>query len=269
MLNRYEQERIEGTTQLPINVAVVRDHPTNTFNLYMLSDLHCGAMDCNYPFLQKAIKMIEADKKALVILGGDTIEAIPRGYKINEEGQHCSINTQIARTVKEFERIKKKIVVLFKGNHNSMARGESIDSDFLIAQALGIPYKTVPSMIHINTPTGIVKLAGGHGKSSGKNNDIELEQIRKIYPNAQAYFLGHTHALYCKQSGALVYDEKGQERWDPVWLIRTGNFLNYPDYARYAMYAPQRSGFVQLSVRKDVIISGRTLTEHDEKEIIG
>lgn len=263
MINKYEQERIKGSTQVPVNQGIVKKYGSSNFNLYLISDLHCGSMDCNYPLLKGAIQTIKKDKRALVIVGGDTIEGIPRGYKINEEGQHCPINTQIAMTIKELKPIASKILVLFKGNHNTHSRGESVDSDFVIANSLGVPYKTVPTIIQIHTPLGTVKLAGGHGRSGAQNQDVELEKLRKIFPNADAYFLGHTHALFAKQMGALTYDKHGEEHWEPSWFIRTGNFINYAEYARYAFYPPQRSGFIKLTVSKGIITDGFALTDSD------
>lgn len=260
-MNKYEIERTNGTWQLPTFMGMVRHHKHSSFNLYFISDLHCGAVDCNYALLKNCVDMIAKDKKALVIVGGDTIEAIPNGYYINAEGQHCSLDEQISKTSLYLEPIRDKIVVMFKGNHNTKSRGESIDSDFMIAQMLQVPYKTVPTMIQIHTPSGTVKAAGGHGNSTTKNNDLELESVRKIYPGACMYFLGHTHVLYCKQSGALQYTPNGEEVWDPVWYLRTGNFLNYSDYARYAMYAPQRSGFIKMEIKGGKVIDGHTITD--------
>jgi predicted phosphodiesterase len=261
MINKYEQQKIKGTKILPITQGICLNHKHSKFNLYFISDLHCGATECNYELLDKAIDMIKGDKTSLLIIGGDTIEAIPRGYKINEEGQHCSIDAQIARTARALKPLSDKTIVMFKGNHNSKSRGESVDSDLMIAEIMGVPYKTVPTVIQIKTPKGLIKLAGAHGKSTNKNNDLELEQLRKIYPGCQMYFLGHTHALYCKQTGALVYDKQGNEDWDPVWLIRTGNFLNYAEYSRYELYAPQRSGFIQMQINNGLVTGGRAITD--------
>lgn len=265
MENKYERERIKGTTQLPLDKGLAFDVPYSSFNIYMLSDLHCGAMECNYKLLDDVFTMIEEDRNAVVVVGGDTIEAIPRGYKINEEGQHCSIDAQIARTINEFKRIQKKVKIMFKGNHNTKARGESIDSDFVIANALGVPYKTVPSVIIVRTPKGNIRLAGGHGRSGASNSDLELEKVMKIFPGCDIYFLGHNHALYAKQYGALVYDEYGNEHWAPAWVCRTGNFLNYAEYARYSFYAPQRSGCIKFKVKNGKVVAGYAITEADFK----
>lgn len=264
-MNKYEKQQIAGTVKLPSDRAVLRNHPHNNFNIYLISDLHCGAVECNYELLHKAVKEISSDKNSLVIVGGDTIEGIPRGYKINEEGQHCGIDQQIARTAKALRPIAKQCVVMFKGNHNTKSRGESTDSDLMIAELLDVPYKTVPSVIMIKTKKGVVKLAGGHGSRSSKNQDIEIQDMRVIFPGCQAYFLGHTHALFCKQIGALTHTSSGAEKWDGTWFIRTGNFLNYAEYARYALYAPQRSGFVRLTVNNGIIVKGECLTKDNLK----
>lgn len=261
MENKYELERIKGTVQLPTSQGVVRKHKHSTFNWYFWSDQHFGSTDCNYKLAEKIVKTIEADKTALVTLGGDTIEAIPRGYKINEKGQHCGVDTQIIRTAKALQPIASQIIVLFSGNHNSMARGESLDSDLLIAQALNVPYKTVPTVTQVITPKGTVRAAGGHGAKSSKNTDLELEQVRNIFPGCAIYHLGHVHSLYCKQVGSLQYDSEGNEAWSPAWFLRTGNTLNYAEYARYSLYAPQRSGCVKMVIDGGVVVDGQIITE--------
>lgn len=259
-MSKFEAEKIKGTTQLASNKGVVRKHPYANFNWYFWSDQHFGANECNYTLAANIVNTIKQDKTALVTLGGDIIDAIPRGYKIDDRGQHCTPDLQIARTINELKPIQKQLVVLFKGNHNTNARGESVDSDFLIAQGLNCPYKTVPTVTQIITPKGIIKAAGGHGKSGAKNGDTELEQTRSIFPNCNIYFLGHNHQLYAKRSGALVYDSAGREKWDESWLVRTGNCLNYAEYARYSFYRPQRSGLIKMVVRNGKVVEGTVVT---------
>lgn len=263
-MNKFELDRIKGTTQIASNRGIVRSHPYANFNWYFWSDQHFGAMECNYNLATRIVDTIKRDKTSLVTLGGDIIDAIPRGYKIDDRGQHCTPDLQIARTVNELKPIANKIVCLYKGNHNINARGESVDSDFLIAQGLGVPYKTVPTVVQVKTPRGVIKAAGGHGKSGAKNGDTELEQVRSIFPNCHIYHLGHNHQLYVKRSGALVYDSKGKEAWDESWMLRTGNCLNYAEYARYSMYRPQRSGLIKMVVRNGRVVEGVVVTEESK-----
>ncbi len=219
------------------------------FNLYLWSDQHFGAEECNYDLARQIVQLIEKDKKALVILGGDLTEAIPRGYKISERGQRTTPDVQIVETISQLNPIKDKILVIFKGNHNVESRGESVDSDFVVASQLQALYKTVPAVIQFHTKNGTVKIAGGHGKSGAKNGDLELERLQRIFPGCQIYFLGHNHMLYAKQSGSLVYDKDGKEDWEAAWFVRTGNCLNYAEYARYGVLPPQRSGCIMFEVR--------------------
>lgn len=259
-MNKYTEKQLQGTCFVPINKGIVVEAPKD-FDLYVLSDLHCGAAECNYELLRAMIKEIKGNRKARVILGGDVIEAIPRGYKIDERGQDVPPDAQVVITSKYLKPIAPKIICSFKGNHNTNARGESMDSDFLLAELLKVPYKTVPGVVQFKTPKGVVKVAGGHGKSGAKNGDIELEKLRNIFPNCSAYFLGHTHMLYAKHVGALKYDEGGNEHWDSSWFARTGNCLNYAEYARYSFYSPQRSGCVMFEIRNGQIVEGHALTD--------
>lgn len=263
-MNPYQRLQYEGTVWIPPEQGIVC-HIKSDFDLYFWSDQHFGANECNYALAKNIIKEIKNNPKARVVMGGDTIEAIPRGYKISERGQTTTPDLQIAKTIEHLKEIQSKIVCMFKGNHNTESRGESVDSDFLIAQALDAPYKTVPTVIQFITPKGVLKAAGGHGHSSAKNGDLELEAVRKIFPGCQIYFLGHNHMLYAKRAGALVYDSEGKEHWDEAWLVRTGNCLNYAEYARYSMYAPQRSGCIKFEIRGGKIKDGYDITEEDFK----
>lgn len=258
-MNKYIEKKLEGTSYVPLNQGIIR-HTKNTIDLYIWSDQHFGSNECNYDLAAGIIKEIKENRNALTIMGGDTIEAIPRGYKIDSKEQEVPPDTQIVLTKRYLLPIKNKIVCMYKGNHNTQARGESIDSDFLIADALGVPYKTVPTVVQLKTPKGTVKIAGGHGRSSAKNGDLELEKLRNIYPDCHIYHLGHNHMLYAKHIGALYFDEEGKEQWQDSWFSRTGNCLNYAEYARYALYAPQRSGCVKFEIRNGKVTEGIVLT---------
>lgn len=257
-MNRHTINQLQGTTYVPINKGIVTSVPAD-IDLYLWSDQHFGAVECNYPLAKAVIKEIQENTKARVIMGGDTIEAIPRGYKIDDRGQDTPPDAQIVLAGKYLKPIARKMLCLFKGNHNTNARGESIDSDFLLAELLGVPYKTVPTVIQLKTPKGTIRVAGGHGKSSAKNGDIELQHLREVFPGCSIYFLGHNHMLYVKHVGALGYDEQGEERWDDAYFVRTGNCLNYAEYARFAMYSPQRSGCVKFTIRGGEIRDGEIL----------
>lgn len=263
-MNKYQKLMYKNTTWVSPEKGIIVSVKPN-FNLYFWSDQHFGANECNYELARNIVNLIKKDKHAYVILGGDLIEAIPRNYKISERGQSVTPDLQIAETSKQLKVISKKIVVLFKGNHNTQSRGESVDSDFLIAQYLNCPYKTTPTVIQFKTTQGTIKVAGGHGKSSAKNGDLELELLRKIYPGCNIYFLGHNHMLYAKRMGALQYTSEGNEKWDESWLVRTGNCLNYPEYARYGILPPQRSGCIKFEIRNGKIKEGYDITEEDFK----
>lgn len=263
-MNKYKLAKVKNNTFIPINKGIVI-HTQADKDLYLWSDQHFGANECNYELAHNIFNEIKTNKKALVILGGDLIEAIPRGYKISERGQASTPDEQIILTTRQLEPIKSKIIVMFKGNHNTQARGESVDSDMVMAANLGVAYKTVPAVIQIITPNGTVKLAGGHGRSGAKNGDLELEQLRKIFPGCHVYFLGHNHMLYAKRSGSLIYDRNGKEHWENAWFTRTGNCLNYAEYARYGVMTPQQSGCVKFEIRAGKVEEAVLITENHFK----
>ncbi len=269
-MNKYKYQR---GVAVPINQGLLVNCKPD-FNLFLWSDQHFGANECNYELAGHIVSEIKNDKNAVVVLGGDLTEAIPRGYKISERGQRDNPDDQIVETSTRLKPIRDKIKLIFKGNHNLLSRGESTDTDYIIASNLNVPYKTVPTVIQFVTSRGTVRAAGGHGSSGAKNGDIELETLKKIFPGCQIYFLGHNHQLYAKQSGSLVYDSEGKEHWEESWIVRTGNCLNYAEYARYSLYAPQRSGCIKFEIRSGKIhraveITDQYFTEKEKRVVRG
>ncbi len=263
-MNKYEEERLKYTTQLPLGKGLVLE-VNSDFDLYLWSDIHVGAMEFNIELFKNSINHLKKNKMGRVILAGDLIEGIPRGYKISERGQYSTPDFQIEEFQRLIKPVQDRVDIIYKGNHNTESRGESIDSDFIIAQMLNVPYKTVPTVVQYLTKKGVIKVCGGHGKSGAVNPDLELERLAKIFPDNHIYHLGHTHHLYAKQTGALRYDEQGKEQWVERWISRTGNFLNYAEYARYSFYTPQRSGFPIFKVRNGQIMEAIVITDDDFK----
>ena len=261
-MNKYEISRLEGTTQLRLDQGLVLSAKKD-FDLYIFSDIHVGAMEFNKVLFQDAVAHAHCNPKARVILSGDLIEGIPRGHKISERGQYSTPDFQIAEFIRLIDPIKHKIDLIYKGNHNPESRGESIDSDFVIAQQLKVPYKTVPTVIQYKTAVGAVRVCGGHGKSGAVNPDTELFKLSKIFPNNQIYHLGHTHHLYAKHMGTITFNAEGNEDWIDSWFVRSGNFLNYAEYARYSFYPPQRSGFPLMQIRNGKVTNGLILTSSE------
>lgn len=251
----YENYRNRGTTQIPLEKGPVVKAPSN-FDLFLSSDWHAGQECCNYGALRGMVDRIRSTRNARAIFGGDQMEVTPPGY--HDGGRHSDsyIDGQIIRTSKALDPIKHKIDLLYSGNHGrARLVSAGIDPDLILASQLGVTYSIVPTVIQYVTPDGTLRICGGHGKAVSQNSMAELKKLRAIYPNCHLYHLGHDHSLYGEPGGAIEYDTEGNEFWSPVWMCRTGSFLNYAEYARYGLYEPKPTGYLIAHIRKGKIES--------------
>lgn len=246
----YEEYRNRGTNQIPMSKGLVVQVP-DSFDLFLMSDLHAGSEACDYDGLREAIARCKSSRNARMILGGDQMEMTPPGHHDGGRNSDSDPDHQIIRTAKALEPIKGKIDLIYSGNHGKhrfMAK-VGIDPDLLLASMLDAQYSTVPTVVRYVTSKGHLKVCGGHGKSGGRNWQAELERMQAIYPNCNLYHLGHTHDLAAEQAGALEYDKHGDEYWSPSWLCRTGSFLKYAEYARYGFMKPKPTGYLIAKIR--------------------
>lgn len=251
----YELYRNRGTSQIPINKGLVIAAPSD-FDLFMSSDQHCGAESCDYGGLNKLIERVKDTPRARVIFGGDMMEVTPPGHHDGGRNSDSYIDGQIVRTTDALRPIAKKIDLGYSGNHGkNRLMDVGIDPDLILYSNLNVAYTTVPTVIQYATPKGTIKVCGGHGKSVSDNPLRELRKLREIYPDCAIYHLGHDHSLFAEPDGALKYDNKGDEYWDPAWLCRTGSFLRYGDYARYGLLRPKPTGYLIAHIRSGKISS--------------
>ena len=224
-------------------------------NLYLTSDWHCGAETCDYDALRALIRDVKSDPQARIILGGDQMEMTPPGHHDGLRHSDSDLDHQIIRTIAALKDISNKILIIYQGNHGAK-RFEALDPDLILASVLKVPYSTVPTVVRlVFKDERSLKICGGHGKSGGKNSDLELEKLTEIYTNCDVYHLGHNHDLYAKEIGSLEYDDEGKERWVNKWICRTGSMLLYAAYSRYAVMKPRPTGYLIVKIRKGSIRS--------------
>lgn len=251
----YERWRNRGTTQIEINKGLVIRAPDN-FDLYLSSDWHSGSESCYYPGLHDMVNAIKKDSRARLIGGGDHMEVTPHGKHDGGRNSDSLIDGQIIRTTNGLKPIKKKIDLLYGGNHGRPRLANvGIDPDLIMASMLGVPYSPVPTVVRYVMPNGILKVCGGHGSSGAQDALRELRRLREVYPNCHVYHLGHDHSLFAEPDGAMEYDENGDEFWSPAWMCRTGSFLRYGDYARYGLMRPKPTGYLIAHIRKAKVAS--------------
>lgn len=220
----------------------------DTVRIHGLTDIHVGAVEHDTIKFDEAIKKIEEDDNARWFANGDILELIPPNYKINQRGQNIPPEDQYMEFIKRVEPIQNKCLFIRGGNHDYLRSFNILDFDVckVMAKELNVPYYRLPGYAKIKVNGKEWYLASGHGKSGGKNGDLELDKMATVYPWGDVFFLGHNHQLYAKPMDSIVVDDNDEETLHRRWYIRGGSFLRYADYARYSFYPLVRTGWVTI-----------------------
>ena len=220
----------------------------DTVRIHGLTDIHVGAVEHDTIKFDEAIRKIEEDDNARWFANGDLLELIPPNYKINQRGQNIPPEDQYMEFIKRVEPIQNKCLFIRGGNHDYLRSFNILDFDVckVMAKELNVPYYRLPGYAKIKVNGKEWYLASGHGKSGGKNGDLELDKMATVYPWGDVFFLGHNHQLYAKPMDSIVVDDNDEETLHRRWYIRGGSFLRYADYARYSFYPLVRTGWVTI-----------------------
>jgi hypothetical protein len=108
-----------------------------------------------------------------------------------------------------------------------------------------VPYFRMPGYSEIQINDRKWYMVSGHGKSGGKNGDLELDKMAAVYSDGDVFILGHNHQLYAKPLDSVMVDGD-EERLHRRWYCRGGSFLKYADYARYSFFPIVRAGWVTI-----------------------
>lgn len=112
---------------------------SDTFKICPLFDVHLGSLACDEKLLKRDIAEIERTKNALVILGGDMIDAVnhmdTKRYVPSKLAPWCRgsddvMMEQIDMLTKYLAPIRDKIVAVIEGNHESAASKHNARSIF-------------------------------------------------------------------------------------------------------------------------------------------
>jgi len=206
------------------------DDPKTYYTLHPLFDIHYGAAACDEAMLASRVDEIRRDPNALVVLGGDNLEAITRKDPRSSEytlapwlyGEEDTVGIARDQLVKAMAPIADKVVAIAEGNHeNTVLRHNNRDIYWStvegvarysshLPQEIGIGYegflrlrfvKQNPSGSSGPTFTSIVYIHHGWGggrKKGGKAN--KLADFMGVY-DADLYLMGHVHdIIYVTQS---------------------------------------------------------------------
>ena len=220
------------------------------------TDIHHGANEHHEEKFNELIEEVDADPNARWFLNGDNIEFIPPHYHISQRGQSIEPDEQHLSFANKVEKIADKLLFVRGGNHDYIRSVNLLGFDVskLLADRLDVPYYRLPGYTRIQINDSKWNLVTGHGKSGGKNGDLELDKMAAVFSEGDVFFLGHNHQLYAKPIDSLrIVDDK--EKLHRRWYCRGGSFLNYADYARYSFYPMIRTGWVTIEFTEKEINS--------------
>tara|TARA_R110002051_G_scaffold321801_1_gene410471 strand:- start:429 stop:1310 length:882 start_codon:yes stop_codon:yes gene_type:complete len=215
--------------------------------VHCLTDIHVGAREFDLKKFREAVVKIAEDPNAVWFGNGDLIELIPPNYKISQRGQSIPPDEQYLTFLKLIAPIKNKCLFIRGGNHDFIRSFNILDFDVCrtLAAEMNVPYFIYPGYTEINVRGKVWYLVSGHGKSGGKNGDLELDKLAAVYTEGDVFVLGHNHQLYAKPVDSIKPDGD-EESLKRRWYVRGGSFLRYAEYARYSFYPIIRTGWITM-----------------------
>ena len=215
----------------------------------ILSDLHIGAEHHCAERLAEAIEWA-TEENAFVILNGDLLEnAIVEGKAPGDKLLDQAIwpTEQWKRALAMFSPFAERGKLLFgtRGNHDARTRRTGLIDlcDLLItAMPKDVDYLDVGGLVRLQCGDQVYTIAVQHGSQHSQDPYRENRRLAEVYPQAELIALGHNHHLGCEVDYHITTSESGEEEVGQRYLLRTGTFLGYPDYARERSYRPRAMG---------------------------
>ena len=204
--------------------------------LVLLGDIHFGHNNTNVDKLNEYIQWIKKNQ-AFTILMGDLLEtAIPTHIPQTMWSQRINPTDQMDRIYELLEPIKDTIISSVCGNHElRIYNTTEIDVSKIISDKLGCYYIKDGGFLQIKLNDIMYNFAIFHGSGSSCNPRHQLLKALNIWSDMDICALGHMHQLYDEVVWKYKI-ESDKKIKHPIHLIRTGGFLEYPDYAQRAFF---------------------------------
>lgn len=199
--------------------------------IVFLGDVHYGHTNCNMDEFLKKIKWIE-ENNAYVILMGDLLEVCNPNHLPNTMW-HQEYNPMMQRNnmLTILADIKDRIIGLISGNHELRIFNQTgIDLSFEMAQELDTDYLKDGGYVRIKTKGPEYYFAVFHGSGGSLTPYHQLNKAMAVWEDMDLMAIGHMHQLF-HETKYRYKIEKGERIKKEIHLIRTGGFLEYPDYA--------------------------------------
>lgn len=224
-------------------------------NLYPIGDWHVGSRQSFPRFIKKLIKTIADDPEARWVSMADLIENAIVGSKSDVYLAESNPEKQVDDVVELLEPIRDKCLFMIPGNHSARTmRIAGIDPDKVIADRLKVPfhrYSVLASLMFrkLGPPNRVLAyFHHGHGGGSTPGGKVNATaKIRRVAPNSDAVFVGHTHITSREPVAFFDAGYKGLIRRN-VYNYTIGSALTYKEsYAEEKGYMP--AAVEQIMVR--------------------
>lgn len=234
----------------------------NNIKLYVLSDVHIGAPECDLDILKQAIEFIKKTPNMYVILLGDILNTALKTSKSDIYSETMSIADCQQKAIELLNPIKDKIIAMTPGNHeNRVLKEVGIDLSLWLAEKLGIQDSYRNNALSLSISFGKdtnghpfkLKMFGQHGYyGAGRKLGSALsaaEDMDGIVANADLYIRAHTHSPVQGSRKVFLFTDEGNLVSHTKYYFNAPAFLKTGGYGLDKGYKPQDITPCYLNIR--------------------
>lgn len=262
------------------------DNRAAEYRLYVLGDIHIGALNCAEPEIISLVHRIKDDPNARWVGGGDVLDAVilqdVKRFDINSlpnwmvSGSADSVKEKVGdiiaaqkkRFLKIVEPIKDKCLGLIEGNHEySIYKHHNRDIMNEMCDALEVPNLTDCCFmrLHFTRKSGICSAVVTaficHGSGGGCSAGAEPNRLARLSQDKHCDIIltGHSHTvhilppvamMYLPTSGKLVDEPMVREKYAANWGSTLYTYKAGPStYASRANYPLRAMYTVATSIK--------------------
>lgn len=234
----------------------------NEFQLMALGDFHIGDEFCDLDEIKRALKYVEDTPNCYLILNGDLINNALKTSKSDSYRETMTMEEEQDLLVELLTPVKDKILILASGNHEyrtTLLTG--INPLRYVAASLGCMnvlcedgytlHLQFGQNMGVKNATNKYNIFGIHGSGGGRrigsaaNN---LEDMKRVIPNADLYIHSHTHSTLSWIETVLEITNSGVKEKQQVFYNTTA-FLKYGGYAERAKMKPSCTAINVINIR--------------------
>ena len=199
--------------------------------IIFLGDVHYGHEDCDVDTFLKYVNWGK-ENDAYFILMGDLLELCNPGHMPQTMwNQYLDPKSQRNAMMTILEDIKDRIIGSISGNHELRIFNQvGWDVAQEMAEKLETNYLRDGDYIIIKTRGPTYTIAAFHGSGGSLTPYHQLKKALEVYEDMDLLAIGHMHQLF-HETKYKYKIENGKRIKKEIHLIRTGGFLEYPDYA--------------------------------------